>query len=124
MDEELVDVGPSQAARTAAGVVPGVTRAVQVARMPRGIGASVGVNETVTGRPADRLRFCSISGVCRWVPPTPYGDMEPITSAPSRCGLSDRPAPEVPLAATITTSSGSSSPAAKPGARARLQAVG
>ena len=47
-----------------------------------------------------------------------------MTSAPSRCGLRDLPAPEVPLAATMTTSCGSSSPATKPGASARLQAVG
>ena len=39
----------------------------------------------------------------------------PITSAPSRCGLSDLPAPDVPLAATTTTSSGSSDPGREAG---------
>ena len=92
--------------------------------MPRGIGARVGVKDTVTGSPAAAVRFCSISGVCRCTPPTPYGDIDPITSDPSRCGLSERPAPDVPEAATTTTSSGSVSPAAKPGARASETAVG
>jgi len=55
----------THAARTAAAPTPGRTRAVQVARIPRGIGASAGVNETLTGRPAAAVRFCSISGVCR-----------------------------------------------------------
>ena len=40
--------------------------------MPRGIGTSTGVNETLTGRSAHGVRFCSISGVCRCTPPTPY----------------------------------------------------
>ena len=88
--------------------------------MPRAIGARVGVNET-----RDRLAAGGRRGTARprgcagGPPPTPYGDIEPITSEPSRCGLSERPAPDVPEAATTTTSSGSSSPAAKPGARAR-----
>ncbi|GMA85373.1 hypothetical protein GCM10025868_06230 [Angustibacter aerolatus] len=55
--------------------------------MPRGIGASVGVNDTVTGTPAAAVRFCSISGVCRCTPPTPYGDIEPMTSLASLRGL-------------------------------------
>ena len=92
--------------------------------MPRGIGASVGVNDTVTGPAPAAVRFCSISGVCRWTPPTPYGDIAPMTSAPSRCGLSDLPAPDVPEAATTVMSSGSSTPAARPGARASETAVG
>ena len=91
---------------------------------PRGIGASVGVNDTVTGSPAARDRFCSISGVWRCPPPTPYGDMEPMTSLPSRWGFRDLPAPDVPDAATTTTSSASSRPAAKPGARASEMPVG
>ena len=37
-------------------------------------------------------------------PPTAYALAEPISSAPSRCGFSERPAPEGPLAATMTTS--------------------
>ena len=97
---------------------------MQVARIPRGIGASVGVNDTRTGRPAARVRFCSISGVCRWPPPTPYGLIEPITGDASRCGLRALPAPEVPDAATTTMSAGSSNPAARPGASARLMPVG
>jgi len=76
--------GPCPAA-AAPGQFP-ASRAVQVARMPRGIGASSGVNETVTrGAPAASLSSrpaaspaaviaspsaCSISGVCRCVPPT------------------------------------------------------
>ena len=64
-------------------------------------------------------RFCTISGVCRWVPPTPYADALPITSLPSRCGLAALPAPLVPEAATTTTS-GVTSPAATAGARARV----
>ena len=72
--------------------------------MPRGIGASTGVNETVTGLPATAVRFWIISGVCRCTPPTPYALADPITSEPSRFGLSERPAPEVPLTATTTTS--------------------
>ncbi len=38
-----------------------------------------------------------------------------MTSAPSRCGLSDLPAPEVPLAATMTTSAGRAAPPRNPG---------
>ena len=67
--------------------------------MPRAIGARVGVNETAApAHPRPAARFCSISGVCRCTPPTPYGVIEPITSLPSRCGFSDLPAPEVPQA--------------------------
>src|SRR4051812_27509101 len=46
-----------------------------------------------------------------------------MTSEPSRCGLADLPAPDVPLAATTTTS-GSTSPAASAGAMARGTHVG
>ena len=46
-------------------------RAVQVARMPRGSGASTGVKLTPTVLPATTDRFWAISGVCRWAPPTP-----------------------------------------------------
>ena len=70
------------------------------------------------------VRFCSISGVCRCTPPTPYGDIAPMTSAPSRCGLSDLPAPEVPEAATTTTSRDRARRRRSPGARARDTAVG
>ena len=91
--------------------------------MPRGIGASTGVKLTATGLPAAADRFCTISGVCRCTPPTPYADSEPITSAPSRCGLSDLPAPDVPLTA-VTTTSGAARPAASAGNSARLTAVG
>ena len=78
---------------------------------------------TATVVPAAADRFCTISGVCRWIPPTPYAERAPITSAPSRCGLSDLPAPDVPLTA-VTTTSGAASPAASAGNRARLAAVG
>ena len=46
-------------------------RAEQVARIPRGIGTSNGVNETLTGSVVSPLRFWVISGVCRCLPPTP-----------------------------------------------------
>ena len=63
------------------------------------------MNDTTTvSAPASR-RLCSISGVCRWVPPTPYAVAEPITSEPSRLVLAPLPAPDVPVAATTTTSS-------------------
>ena len=55
-------------------------------------------------RPAAADRFCIISGVCRCTPPTPYADAAPITSEPSRFTFGDLPAPEVPEAATTTTS--------------------
>jgi hypothetical protein len=46
-----------------------------------------------------------------------------MTSLPIRCALGERPAPEVPLAATTTTS-GCTSPAASAGAMARVTEVG
>jgi hypothetical protein len=46
-----------------------------------------------------------------------------MTSLPSRCGFADLPAPDVPEAATTTTS-GSISPAASAGASARVAEVG
>lgn len=58
---------------------------------------------TETGEPSAVDRFCAISGVCRCTPPTLYADSDPMTSAPSRCGLTDLPAPEV-VTAVITTS--------------------
>jgi hypothetical protein len=51
--------------------MPAASGAEQVARIPRLIGTSVGVKLTVTGAPAACDRFCTISGVCRWTPPTP-----------------------------------------------------
>ena len=48
---------------------PGASRAVEVARMPRGIGASTGVNDRVTAERLTVLRACSISGVCWCAPP-------------------------------------------------------
>jgi hypothetical protein len=81
------------------------------------------VNDTVTGRPAAAVRDCAISGVCRWPPPTPYADAEPMTSDASRCGLSERPAPDVPENATTVTS-GATSSAASAGASASAAAVG
>ena len=91
--------------------------------MPRGIGTSTGVKETVTGPPATAPRFCSISGVWRCTPPTPYADTLPITSEPRRFDLAALPAPLVPEAATTTTS-GSTRPAARAGTRARDETVG
>ena len=93
-----------------------------MARIPRDIGTSTGVKDTVTGAPAAD-RFCTISGVCRCTPPTPYADAAPITSEPSRFTFGDFPAPEVPEAATTTTS-GCTSPAANAGEMASDAAVG
>ena len=50
--------------------------------------------------------------------------MLPITSDPSRLGLSDFPAPEVPLAATMTICAGSMRPDATAGSSANVDAVG
>ena len=105
-------------------VTPSTSRAVVVARMPRGIGASIGVNDTVTGSPAADVSACSISGVCWWVPPTLYVESCPITVLASSASLGLRPAPVVPLAATTTTSSGSTRPASSRGARPRITPVG
>src|SRR3954464_12189234 len=103
--------------------MPGARGAEQVARIPRLIGTRVGVKLTLTAVPAACDRFWIISGVCRCTPPTPYALTEPMTSLPSRFGFGDFPAPEVPLAATTTTS-GSISPAASAGASARVTEVG
>ncbi len=92
--------------------------------MPRDIGTSTGVNETLTGWSAYGVRFCSISGVCRWTPPTPYAEAEPITSAPSRCGFGALPAPDVPLTATTTSWPGSTRPFCTAGSRASVETVG
>ncbi|CAM5727631.1 hypothetical protein STENM223S_03963 [Streptomyces tendae] len=46
-------------------MTPGLAWALHVARMPRGIGARVGVKETFAFEPATPLRFWTISGVCR-----------------------------------------------------------
>ena len=93
------------------------------ARMLRGMGASTGVKDTVTRTPATAERFWTISGVCRWPPPTPYALAAPITSEASRCGRGSRPAPDVPENATAVTS-GSARSAPKAGAIARDTAVG
>ena len=51
--------------------------ALTVARMPRAIGASIGVNPSVNSsaraasKPAAWAKFCKISGIWRCVPPTP-----------------------------------------------------
>ncbi len=111
------------AARTSSAVTPSSAGAETVARMPRDIGARIGVNETVGRVPETSSRFCSISGVCRWTPPTPYALAWPIISEPSRCGLSDLPAPEAPVGAT-TVMSGAISPAASAGMIVSVDAVG
>ena len=98
--------------------------AVQVARIPRDIGTRTGVKET-DGRSAPQVRkFCSSSGVCRWTPPTPYALAEPISSAPSRFGFRARPAPDGPLAATMTVSWASVRPSVIAGSRASVAVVG
>src|SRR5690606_37909423 len=60
----------AQARRTAAASAPAASGAVTVARMPRAMGTSVGVKDSRTSAAPARRRFCSISGMCRWVPPT------------------------------------------------------
>src|SRR5699024_7935180 len=50
----------AQAARTEAASAPFAALAVVVARIPRGIGARVGVKETLAARPAATERFRSI----------------------------------------------------------------
>ena len=50
------------AARTASAVVGAVSGAVTVARMPRDIGTSTGVNDTVGSAAPSLRKFCSISG--------------------------------------------------------------
>ena len=97
---------------------------MQVARIPRDIGTRTGVNETDGCSAPQAVKFCSSSGVCRWTPPTPYALAEPISSAPSRFGFSARPAPDGPLAATITTSRASVRPWAMAGRRASVAVVG
>ena len=92
--------------------------------MPRAMGASIGVKESVTGLPAAADSDCSISGVCWWPPPTLYADIEPMTAAECSVSASPRPAPEVPLAATTTMSSTRTSPAPSNGASASATAVG
>ena len=67
---------PRRARRSAAVTLrPGCCRtlAVAVVRMPRLIGASVGVKETVTGAPSALESPCSISGVCRCPAADPVG---------------------------------------------------
>ena len=91
--------------------------------MPRDMGTSTGVNESVASGPPATPRFCTISGMCRWMPPTWYADADPMISLASRFGLRLLPAPEGPTASTDTRSAGSMSPAAMPGWRPRVTAV-
>ena len=107
----------ASADRTASTVAPGRVRAVTVARMPRGIGARIGVMDRLDA-PVARL----ISGTC-WCVPTRYGSREPMTSLAIRWASTPRPAPDVPDAATTTTSAGSANPAAISGASARIVAT-
>ena len=92
--------------------------------MPRDIGTRTGVNETEGAVAPQARKFCSSSGVCRCTPPTPYALADPISSEPSRCGFSERPAPEGPLAATTTTSSAVVSCRVMAGSRASVAVVG
>ena len=55
--------------RRAVATAARVVRAVQVARMPRDVGISTGVNDTVTSLSVTARRPCAISGVCRCLPP-------------------------------------------------------
>ena len=83
--ERLVGVGrPPTLRAPAAASTPGTSFAVDVARMPRAIGTSTGVNEMVGSVAPATRRFCRISGVCRWTPPTWYADAEPEISLASR----------------------------------------
>ena len=96
--------------------------------MPAAIAPAPSAHPPATGAEADTAArsgsmFCSISGVCRCVPPTWYVDIDPRTSVASRSGRSERPAPDVPEAATITMSARSARPAASSGASARIEAV-
>ena len=68
--------------------------------MPRDIGTSTGVNDSVTPSPPAAARFCRISGLWRWLPPTAYGAADPWISLASRCGFRLLPAPDVPTAST------------------------
>ena len=88
----------------------------------RAIGASVGVNDTVTRSPATRDRCCVSSRVCRWPPPTRTGSSSPSLRSRAE-GMAARPAPEAPLAATITAS-GSTRLRGEGGCDARVTAVG
>jgi hypothetical protein len=97
---------------------------VQVAKMPRDIGTSTGVKDTDGAEAPQAMKFCRSSGVCRCTPPTPYALAEPISSEPSRCGFSARPAPDGPLAATMTTSRASVRPRAMAGSKASVAVVG
>ena len=78
---------------------------VIVAKIPRGIGAKIGVNEIFEDLPVARVIASSISGVCWWTPPNLYEVRLPITSLAIRLIFALRPAPVVPEAATTTTSS-------------------
>ena len=92
--------------------------------MPRDIGTSTGVKQTRGAAAPQCARFWTSSGMCRCPPPTPYALADPISSEPSRCGLSARPAPDGPLAATMTTSEASLRPAVMAGSSANVAVVG
>ena len=126
VDERLVGVGLGPGPRTSAASTPGRGPArCTVARMPRGIGASVGVNET-----RDRLRRRPRRGTARsrgcagGRRPRRTGVIEPMTSVPSRCGLSGPARAGRAGGGDDDDVVGSSRPAAKPGARASETAVG
>ena len=98
VDERLVGVGRRVGrADASSAVAPGATRAVQVARMPRGIGTSIGVNETRDRRAGGRGEvLLDLGGV-----PVGAADAVGATSSPSprrRAGAAwaTLPAPEVP----------------------------
>ena len=83
------------------------------------------MNETVTGVPAARLSVCAISGVCWWAPARLVGGQRPHHLA-SRAGAAEalRPAPDVPDAATTTTSRGVHQPGRQQRAVPRPTPVG
>ena len=100
-------------------VAPAAIRAVEVARIPRDIGTSTGVNEIADARrrPA-AVRFCTISGVCRWMPPTAYADADPAISLGEQVGAqATSRRPRFRPRGRTTRSSASITPAAMPGAR-------
>ena len=93
--------------------------------MPRGIGASTGVNDTGPGLVAPGLaeRLLDLRRM-----PVRAADLVGRRPSPSPRWPAGRPAatgpaPEVPEAATTTTSAGSARPAATSGASARIAAV-
>ena len=96
--------------------------AVAVVRMPRGVGARIGVKLTFSSSEYGE-KFCSISAVWRCRPAVLYAFRLPMTSEPSIGTAAFLPAPEVPVMDT-TARSGSMSPAPRAGWMAMVAPVG